>query len=59
MRYPAVTSPNAFLSSGGVDSGHADFMDGWKTGPFHRLVQSCLNHYSGCGPQATGALDTH
>ncbi len=20
--------------------------------------QSCLNHYSGCGPQATGALDT-
>ncbi len=58
LRYPAETSANVFLSSGGAYSGHADFMDGWKAGPFRRLVQSCLNHYSGCGPQATGALDT-
>jgi hypothetical protein len=58
LRYPPVTNANVFLSSGGVYSGHADFMDGWKAGPFRRLVQSCLNHYSGCGPQATGALDT-
>jgi hypothetical protein len=58
LRYPAVTDPNVFLSSGGVDSGHADFMDGWRAGPFRRLVQGCLNRYTGCGAQATGALDT-
>ena len=58
LRYPSVTSPNVFLSSGGVYSGHADFMDAWKPGALRALVQGCLNHYTGCGPQATGALDT-
>jgi hypothetical protein len=58
LRYPAVTSTNVFLSSGGVYSGHADFMDGWKPAPFRDLVESCLNRYSGCGPQASAALDT-
>jgi hypothetical protein len=58
LRYPAVTSTNVFLSSGGVYSGHADFMDAWKPAALRRLVQSCLNHYSGCGPQASAALDT-
>ena len=58
LRYPPVTSSNVFLSSGGVYSGHADFMDGWKPAGFRTLVQSCQNHYSGCGPQASAALDT-
>jgi hypothetical protein len=58
LRYPPVTSADVFLSSGGVFSGHADFMDGWKTAPFRNLVQSCLNHYTGCSAQATAALDT-
>jgi hypothetical protein len=58
LRYPPVTSSNVFLASGGVNSGHADFMDAWKPGPFRKLVESCLNRYTGCGPQATGALDT-
>ena len=30
LRYPAIASANVFLSSGGVYSGHADFMDAWK-----------------------------
>jgi hypothetical protein len=58
LRYPPVTNPNVFLSSGGVFSGHADFMDGWKPTDLNALVQSCLNRYVGCGPEATGALDT-
>jgi hypothetical protein len=58
LRYPAVTSSNVFLSSGGVYSGHADFMDAWKPAALRELVQGCLNHYSGCGPQASAALDT-
>src|SRR4029077_18304378 len=58
LRYPAVTSSNVFLSSGGVYSGHADFMDAWKPAALRGLVPGCLNHYSGCGPQASAALDT-
>lgn len=57
LRYPAITGDNVFLSSGGVNSGHADFMDAWRAKPFAALVTSCLNHYSGCGALATGALD--
>jgi len=56
--YPEVTSPNVFLSSGGVNSGHADLMDGWKQPARGRLVQDCLNRYTACGPQAAAALDT-
>jgi hypothetical protein len=58
LRYPAVTSTNVFLSSGGVYSGHADFMDAWKPRAFRELVEGCLNRYTGCGPQASAALDT-
>jgi hypothetical protein len=58
LRYPPITSANVFLSSGGVYSGHADFMDAWKPTALRRLVQSCLNRYTGCGPQASAALDT-
>jgi hypothetical protein len=58
VRYPAITDTNVFLSSGGVFSGHADFMDAWKPKALNALVEGCLNHYAGCGAQATGALDT-
>jgi hypothetical protein len=57
LRYPPVAGPNVFLSSGGVFSGHADFMDGWKGSALSELVTSCLNHYVGCGAAASGALD--
>ena len=30
LRYPPIASANVFLSSGGVFSGHADFMDAWN-----------------------------
>jgi len=57
LRYPPVPAGNVFLSSGGIDSGHADFMNAWRTKPFEELVTSCLNHYVGCGALASGALD--
>lgn len=56
VRYPPIASANVFLSSGGVFSGHADFMDAWNRAALGRLVTSCLNHYVGCGAEATGAL---
>jgi len=57
LRYPPVSSANVFLSSGGIFSGHADFMDAWRPKALATLVTSCLDHYVGCGPLATGALD--
>jgi hypothetical protein len=56
LRYPPIASANVFLSSGGVFSGHGDFMDAWNRKAFGQLVTSCLNHYVGCGAAATGAL---
>jgi Domain of unknown function (DUF1996) len=57
LRYPPVTGSNVFLSSGGIYSGHADFMDGWKATPFAELVQSCLDRYVNCSAAASAALD--
>jgi hypothetical protein len=59
LRYPPIAKPNVFLSSGGVYSGHADFMNAWRARPFDELVRGCLNRYVGCGPAASAALDTH
>jgi hypothetical protein len=56
LRYPPVAGENVFLSSGGVFSGHADFIDAWRRAPFAKLVTSCLDHSTGCGAAATGAL---
>ena len=56
LRYPPIASANVFLSSGGVFSGHADFMDAWNRAALRGLVTSCLDHYIGCGAAATGAL---
>jgi hypothetical protein len=57
LRYPLVAGSNIFLASGGINSGHADFMDAWRAKPFAELVASCLNHYLNCGAAASGALD--
>ncbi len=57
LRYPPVGRANVFLASGGIYSGHADFMDGWKQAPFAKLISNCLNHYSGCGVAGAPAID--
>jgi hypothetical protein len=56
LRYPPIASANVFLSSGGVFSGHADFMDAWNPAALRQRVTNCLNRYVGCGAAATGAL---
>jgi hypothetical protein len=57
LRYPDVTSTNVFLSSGGIYSGHADFMDAWNQKALAKLVSSCLDHGRGCGTAAAPAPD--
>jgi hypothetical protein len=49
MRYPAVSGGEVFLASGGVDSGHADFMDGWNARALASVVDDCLNAKIACG----------
>jgi hypothetical protein len=58
LRYPPVSGSNIFLSSGGVYSGHADFMDSWDAKTLKSLVVGCLDHGAGCGAAAGKALDT-
>jgi hypothetical protein len=48
LRYPVIESSNVFLSSGGVDSGHADFMDAWNRQALTRLIDTCLNAKQVC-----------
>ena len=57
LRYPPVGRTNVFLASGGIYSGHADFMDAWQQAPFAKLVANCLNRYSGCGVAGAPAID--
>ena len=57
LRYPTITSTNVFLASGGINSGHADFMDGWNEQALARLVERCLNLGRGCGTAASPAPD--
>lgn len=40
--------PGGELSSGGVYSGHADFMDGWARGRLESLVAECLQRAFDC-----------
>jgi hypothetical protein len=49
IRYPAVTGTDVFLASGGVYSGHADFMDGWSGRALASVVDDCLNAKIACG----------
>ncbi|HEY4347650.1 MAG TPA: DUF1996 domain-containing protein [Gaiellaceae bacterium] len=57
LRYPQITSANVFLSSGGIFSAHADFMDAWNQKALTRLVDSCLNLGRNCGTAASPAPD--
>ena len=41
--YPPGLSGDAFLSSGGQYSGHADFINAWNQSTLASLVRTCLN----------------
>ena len=48
LRYPVLTTP-VVLSSGGVYSGHADFINAWDETRLQGLVTDCLNGLRFCG----------
>ena len=49
MRYPLRDADALELASGGVLSGHADFVNAWHQGTLSSLVGSCLNALRHCG----------
>ncbi len=49
VRYPILGGDALELSSGGLYSGHADFVNAWDQGALARLVGSCLNALRHCG----------
>jgi hypothetical protein len=49
---PGSYSSDAFLSSGGQHSGHADFINSWKQSALRSLVENCLDANRGCGENA-------
>lgn len=58
LRYPPIDSSDVFLASGGVYSGHADFMNGWNEKALTKLIDGCLNLRRVCGyPVEPGALN--
>ena len=58
FRYPRIDSSDLFLASGGLYSGHADFMNGWNKTALTKLVDGCLNLQRVCGyPVEPGALN--
>jgi hypothetical protein len=48
-RYPSRGGEGFALASGGVYSGHADFVNAWKPGTLKKLVGDCLNVLVRCG----------
>jgi hypothetical protein len=48
-RYPSRGGAGFALASGGVYSGHADFVNAWKPGALKKLVNDCLNALVHCG----------
>ena len=46
--YPPGLAGDAFLSSGGQFSGHADFVNAWKQSMLASLVARCLNAGRAC-----------
>jgi hypothetical protein len=48
-RYPTRGGEGFSLSSGGVYSAHADFVNAWKPGALRTLVDDCLNALVHCG----------
>ena len=48
-RYPTRGGEGFSLASGGVYSGHADFVNAWNPGALRKLVEGCLNALVRCG----------
>jgi Domain of unknown function (DUF1996) len=48
-RYPTRGGEGFSLASGGVYSGHADFVNAWNPGALRKLVEGCLNELVHCG----------
>jgi Domain of unknown function (DUF1996) len=48
-RYPAIGRGTVVLSSGGTNSGHADYVNAWKQSALAKLVNNCLNALRACG----------
>ena len=51
VRYPVGGGRNVYLSSGGVLTGHADFINAWNESFLTRLVDTCF-HDRPCDPAA-------
>ncbi len=49
LRYPTLGGPTLRLSSGGISTAHADFMNGWDQAKLEALVRDCLNTDVYCG----------
>ena len=49
IRYPTTGGPGVRLSSGGINTAHADFMNGWDPSKLAALVRDCLNADRYCG----------
>jgi hypothetical protein len=49
IRYPTTGGPGVRLSSGGINTAHADFMNGWDPSKLATLVRACLNADKYCG----------
>ncbi|MGH9187931.1 MAG: DUF1996 domain-containing protein [Acidimicrobiales bacterium] len=43
VHYPIGGTPDLSLSNGGIDSAHADFVNGWEPAALAALVSSCIN----------------
>ena len=54
VRYPVVGTPPLALTSGSINSGHADVFVAWRGHEFRRLVRRCLNGRRQCGRHADG-----
>jgi hypothetical protein len=51
VRYPIGGGKDVYLASGGVLTGHADFINAWNESFLRRLVDTCF-HDRPCDPAA-------
>jgi hypothetical protein len=49
LRYPTTGGSGVRLSSGAINTAHADFMNGWAPDKLAKLVRACLNIDKYCG----------
>jgi hypothetical protein len=56
LRYPTSGGAGVTLASGGINTAHADFMNGWDPDRLAQLVRDCLNTDSYCGG---GSMPVH